>query len=245
MIAFVLVFATILTSVALLSTVGFQSMTDYQEGEQLRNAERAMETLANNFNDVLQDEGIERRTSGLSLREGTVTTGTGGTAVNISVDGTYIGDRVARNTSNGSAIDLGTFAYEAGSDTIAYEGGGVVRASNDGGSVVLERPQLKCSESENRAIVSLVAIDADDRSLQSSGNAEFRIVSQNRETYVRENVDNVSVDVTETEYDGAWKATLEQQNWNGYPQATCDPSGSDMTVIVTVVEADIQILTAG
>lgn len=240
MIAFVLVFATILTSVALLSTVGFQSMTDYQEGEQLRNAERAMETLANNFNDVLRDEGIEQRTSGLSLREGTVTTGTGGTAVNISVNGTYIGDQVARNTSDGTAIDLGTFNYETGSDTIAYEGGGVVRASNGGGSVVLERPQLKCSD--DRAIISLVAIDADDRSLQSSGNAEFRIVSQHRETYVQENVDTVSVNVTETDYDRAWNDSFGP-NWGG--DQLCDPTGADMTVIVTVVEADIQILTAG
>ena len=242
MIAFMLVFATIIVSVALLSTVGLQSMSDYQEGEQLRNAERAMEVLTNNFNDVLRQGGIERRTSGLTLRKGTVTTGTGGTMVKVSVDGTYIGDHLDLERSDGNALDLGTFEYEAGSDTIAYEGGGIVRAS-DGGSVVIERPRLKCAG--DRALVSLVAIDAEDRSIQSGGTVEFEMVSQNRQTYVRDGVSTVSIRVTETAYDGAWKSAFGS-GWStktmgdGDTQATCTSGSSDMTVVVTIVEADVR-----
>lgn len=244
--AFVLVFAIILGSVAMLSTIGFQTMTDYQEGEQVRTADRAMAALADNFNDVLRYDGVTERYGELSLREGTVRTGTDGTRVNVSIDGTYIGDHsgVALTTDDGGEFDLGRFEYGLGTDTVAYEGGGVVRADS-GGSVFRERPRLRCDTDRDRAVVSFVAIQTPDRSVQADGRVGFKLTSVNRETIVREDVDEVSVDVTETEYETAWEGAFDGGDWStatpsGNVEATCGSTGDDLTVVVTVLEGRIE-----
>jgi hypothetical protein len=245
--AFTLVFAIILGSVAFLSTVGFQAMTDYQEGEQLRTADRAMISLADNFNDVLRYSGVTERYGELSLREGTVRTGTGGTRVNVSINGRYIGNHsgVALTTTNGGTFDIGRFEYSKGTDTIAYEGGGIVRSENGGGSVMLERPQLKCAPDRNRAVISLVAIKTANRSVQADGRVGLRLSSVNRETVLREEAENVSITV-KSEYDTAWNTTFERTDWTTTPtsgvEATCESSdsGDKLTVVVTVVEATVE-----
>ncbi len=241
--AFILVFAIILGSVALLSTVGFQTMADYQEGERIRTADRAMVALADNFNDVLRHDGVTERYGELALRDGTVRTGPDGTSVNVSIDGTYIGSEL--NTDEGGEFNLGRFEYGLGGDTVAYEGGGVVRAA-DGGSVFRERPQLRCDTDHDRAIVSLVAIqNPDDRSVQADGRVGFRLTSVNRETVVREDVGEVSVNVTETEYETAWEGAFDNGDWStatssGTVEGTCGSTGDDLTVVVTVLEGRIE-----
>ena len=72
--AFMLVFAMILGSVILMSTTGMMAMQGYQEGEQSHNAQRAMQSLAANFDDVLRYDGVTERYGELSLRGGTIRT---------------------------------------------------------------------------------------------------------------------------------------------------------------------------
>lgn len=237
--AFILVFATILGSVAMLSAVGFQTMTDFQQGEQHRNADRAMESFADNVNDILRYGGVTERYGELSLRGGTVRTGTDGTTLNISIDGEYINDSgtLDLNTSDSDELDLGRFEYEADSETIAYEGGGVVRGEDNGGSVFLERPQLKCNKDSNRAVISLVTIDTADRGVQSDGLVGFRMTSVNRETIVEEGVNTVSISVTDSDYNTGWETMFERtDDWDD--DGTCDPD-DDMPVVITIVEANI------
>lgn len=223
MIAFVLVFAVIIGSVALLSTTGFQAMTDYQEGEQLRNAERAMVSLADNFNDVLRYDGIEQRYGELSLREGTITTGDSGTVVDITIENES--DEVYNEPH-----DLGEFAYESGSDVIAYEGGGVVRSDGDG-SVVLERPRLTCNS--ETAVISLIAVDSENRSIQSSGGLGLTMTETNSTRAVYDGIDNVSISTESTSYDGAWNDTLGGTTWS------CDNKELDRA-IVTIVTVELE-----
>ncbi|WP_254763480.1 DUF7289 family protein [Natrinema marinum] len=230
--AFVLVFGIILSSVALLATVGFQSMRDYQEGEQLRNAERAMEALAVNFDSVLRHDGVEKRYGELSLREGTISTGPSGTNLTILIDG---------NAGNVSAnpIDLGEFTYETGETTIAYEGGGVVRAGETG-SAVVKRPQLTCRPESDTVVISVVAINASDQSILSSGGLGVSMTERQRETYIEDG--DVSVRLN-TSYERAWNATLERSGWqtsgsaSGDILATCN-NPTDR-VVITVVRADV------
>jgi len=108
-------------------------MEDYQEGEQLKNAERAMDALAVNFNDVVRYDGIEQRYGELSLREGTVSIGDSGTKLNISISGrdpigTDSGEFVGYG--DGTTADLGEFSYTTNGNRIAYEGGGLVRGTS-------------------------------------------------------------------------------------------------------------------
>lgn len=244
-VAFILVFGVILSSVALLSMTGFSAMQDYQENEQLRNSERAMEALADNFNDVLRYDGIERRYGELALRQGTITTGTGGTSVNITVEDNS-GDTktIDLNGTGGSEFNLGVFEYETGSETIAYEGGSVVRASETGNSVLIEQPELKCKG--QTAIVSLMVVDADNQSIQSSENQGFSIEETDEtdhERYVRQGNLEATVSMNTT-YDGAWNESFEQAGWtetaSGADLAwSCGNNGNETNVIITLVEAEI------
>lgn len=228
--AFTLVFATIIGSVMLLSMTGFQAMADYSDNEQLRNSERAMEALTENFNDVMRYDGVDKRRGELSLREGTLSTESGGTELTISLD---------TDSADASPVNLGELAYTTGSDTIVYEGGGIVRSAENGGSVVLKRPQLTCDPTNETAMITLTSVEAENRSIQSSGTRELTMTESTRSTQIVNDVDDVSINA-DTDYDNAWNTTLERSGWNtdSYPDATC--SGTDLQVVITVVEADIK-----
>lgn len=220
MIAFMLVFATIIGSVALLSTFGMQAMTDYQEGEQLQNAERAMVSLSDNFDDVLRHDGIEQRYGELSLREGTVTTGDSGTVVTINSNSGKIDEKV----------NLGEFTYQSGSDTIAYEGGGVFR-SNGEGSVALKRPSLTCRE-DGAAVISLIKIDSENRSIQSSGGLGVTMTEIDRTRTAYDDIGTVTVTAdADAGYNDAWNDL-----YNDGTEWTCDADRA----IVTIVTVDIE-----
>ncbi|WP_049923767.1 DUF7289 family protein [Halopiger djelfimassiliensis] len=227
-IAFILVFAIILSSVAVLSMTGFQAMEDYQETEQLRNAERAMTALSESFNDVIRYDGIEERKGELALREGTVTTGNSGTKLNVSVDGEPIGTKDGFSHLGNDAVDLGEFRYESGSDTIAYDGGAVLRESETG-SVVLKDPHLKYSEETDTAMISLVKVDAVNRSIQSSSQLGFEITVTDRTSVVYTDAD---VAITLEDGPEAWERIVEREGWD---------SGHDDVdrVVITVVTVDV------
>ncbi|ELY87606.1 hypothetical protein C483_16943 [Natrialba hulunbeirensis JCM 10989] len=230
-IAFVLVFGIILSSVALLSMTGFQAMENYQENEQLQNAERAMDALAENYNDVLQYSAIEERYAELSLREGTVSTGSSGTGLNITVGDTVVKEDLDIGEENTDYINLGEFAYTTGSDTIAYDGGAVVRES-EYGSAVVRQPHLKCSD--DRAIISLVTVDADERSIQSSDGLGFTMAVENRTSKLYPaSGDDVEIQVDSPTAETAWEDhILERGNWD---KGECSAD----EVLVTVVEVSI------
>lgn len=248
-VAFILTFAIILGSVGLLYSTAFGAMIDYQEAEQDTNAVRAMDSLTDNFNDVLRSNGVNERYGELSLREGTVTTGDDGTAVNVTIrygsdNQTKVGhddDRFA-NYSDDATVELGEFAYESDNGKIAYEGGGLVRGDGSG-SAVLREPQLRCEPERDTAIISLVAISADDRSISSSGGQGFRMTVEDRDSVVYTKVENVTVSVEEdTAYEGAWNDVFSDTWSDGNdenPTGTCD-FGGDGRVVVTIVEADIE-----
>lgn len=238
--AFILVFAIILSSVTLLSMTGLQAMRDYQEAEQLQNAERAMEALAVNFNDVIRYDGIEQRYGELALREGTVRTGDSGTTLTISIDGDPIDDARFDGYGDGAGatVDLGEFTYTSEGDRIAYEGGGLVRSDeSESWSLVSKRPQLRCGD--ETAVISLVRVSADDRSIQSSDGLGFTMSVEDRSSKVYNETSDVDISVEESDYDDAWSSTLDSGNWDA---GTCDvgDAGDPGRVVVTLVDVDIK-----
>ena len=230
-VAFILVFAMILGSVGLLYSTAFGAMTDYQETEQQINAERAMEALADNFNDVIRDNGVNQRSGELSLREGTVSTSGSGTTLDITVNKTSGAD-------DSVTADLGEFTYRSDDRRIAYEGGGLVSAGDDGDwSLVRERPQLKCGN--DAAVISLVTISSDDRSVSSSSGLEFTMEVEDRTSTVYTDVDDVSVSVNETDYDDAWTDVLSEWDDSTATKGTCDFDDDDGRVVVTLVDVNV------
>ena len=237
---FVLVFGIIIGSVGLMAFVGFEAMTEYQEGEQLRNAERGMVALADNFNDVLRSDGIDERAGELALREGTITTGSGGAVLNVTVE-TSDGAKVYPLESGN--VSLGTFQYSAGGreDTIAYEGGGVFRG-DPSGSVTISEPPIRCDTDSGAVIVSLVAIEADDQSLASSNVQEFTAVKERDESQtVVTDVEEVRLEFVEpSPYQNGWERSLTNDGWSDDGAVfTCNGDDVDR-VSVHVVVIDIE-----
>ncbi|SIR73688.1 DUF7289 family protein [Natronorubrum thiooxidans] len=250
-IAFVLVFAIILGSVGILYSTGFQAMDDYQENEQLVNAERAMDALADNFNDVMRYNGVNQRYGELSLRDGTITTSDSGTKLNLSVeiDGTNESivhkDRFSQYEDDGR-LDLGEFTYTANGDRIAYEGGGLVRGDNsEDWSLVRKQPHITCSDDREAAVISLVTISADDRSVQSSSGLGVTMSVENRNSSVyTDDVGSVTITIDDgdTKYNDAWNSTLDtDRGWSNNDNGdnlrrTCTAD----RVVVTIVEVDLE-----
>lgn len=237
-VAFILIFAIILGSIGILYSTGFGAMMDYQENEQQTNAVRAMDSLTDNFNDVLQKNGVNQRYGELTLRDGLVTSSDSGTPLNITINdsntlGTAGGDQRFTGYGDGSTVDLGQFAYESDNREVAYEGGGLVGA-DETGSAVLRQPQLRCDADREIAIISLVSVSAEDRSLRTTGSLGVTMTVENRSSAVYTGVENVSIEISgDTEYETAWERTLSD-TWDG---DGCDfDSGR---VVVTIVEVDI------
>lgn len=234
--AFILVFTIIIGSVVLVSAVGMQALTSYQEGEQLRNAERAFDALSDNFNDVLRYDGIEDRSGEINLRDGSITTNYEGATIEI-YDGDPNGDPLESVTTSG-------FVYESGSgsDSIAYEGGAIFRG-DETGSVVLEQPMIRCSDDRDTATISILEIEPDARTFQSSEVSQVSI-SQNESERYRDDVSgNVTVEITGSNYLNGWERALEnggfyitEEHENGVVEATCDVEAVTITVVTTEID---------
>ena len=215
-VGFVIVFGIIIGSVGILSVVGFQSMDDYQQGEQMQNAERAFDALADNFNDIQRNDGIQTRASEINLREGTISV-EDGTELTIAVDGSTIW-----------SDHLGSFTYEKGDTTIAYEGGGVFRGQGDG-SIEVKEPMLKCGD--NAAIVSLVNIEGDPPRLQSTDGREIEASKVETEVWTGDEVDVVIED--SDLYENGWERVLDRK----FDGGNCDDVDR-VTVRITTIEID-------
>ena len=232
-VAFVLIFGMILVSVGLLYTVGFQAMHDYQENEQLKNAERAMDALSDNFNDVLRYSGVDQRYGEISMREGTVTTSGDGTVITIETDNDVLDEEYKE-------VNLGEFRYHDGGESVAYEGGGLVRA-DESGSAVLKQPRITCNGNEDddgTAIISLVSINGGDHSIRSSEGLGVTMSVQDRHSTVVSDPGEVTITHDST-YDTAWDSSLGSNGWNWDDddnEGTCDKIDR---LVVTIVEVEV------
>ncbi len=231
-VAFVLIFAIILGSVGFLYTTGFGAMNSYQENEQQTNAVRAMESLTDNFNDVMRSNGVNERYGELTLRGGTIATGDGGTELEITT-----GDGQVDET-----IQLGEFAYEDDGEIVAYEGGALIRA-DDTGSVPIREPQFTCrdrgGEGETTAVVSLVSVTGEERSFQSSSGTGVTMSVEEYDTTVYDEPGKVTITAdtdNDNEYGVAWESMLgDDDGW------TCGEESDVDRLVLTVVDVEVTL----
>lgn len=239
--SFILTFSIIFSMVIVAGLVGFGAIEDYRESEQVGNAERAMDAFADNVNDLVRYDGVQRRSGELALRGGTADPGADGTKVDISIR--KGGDRVWNSTDT-FGEDVGAFTYEKDGETVAYEGGAVFRAS-DAGSVALTDPMITVRD--DTVLLSLVVIEESDRSINSPRGVEFDVRETNSDRYYVEGA-NVSVRVAPGGADpsraDAWNATFEDDDAWGRdpsdPNAWVPKVGSDdLSVSVDVVAVEV------
>ncbi|WP_394743250.1 DUF7289 family protein [Natronococcus roseus] len=217
--SFVLVLGIVLGSVAVLSVAGFELLDDQREAEELRTAERGMTDLATDLGELARYDGLEGRTAALPAGDGTLVVDQGGTELEVAVDGDPVADE--------GTIELGTFSYRSGSETVAYDGGAVVRSDEAGGQL-RRQPTATCRE--ERAIVSLVRIEPDERSVHTGGQVAVtaRVVERSSRTVDVE--DSVTITAVETDHERAWEQ-LENE-W-----ADCDPDRVRLTVTTVSLES--------
>lgn len=222
-VAFVLVFAVVISSVGILYVTAFQSMHSYQEGEQVQSAAQGMDALVSNLNDVQSQGGTEQRSGELTLRDGTIRTGGEGATLTVQVDGVDY-----------TTVTTGTLTYQYGSSTIAYEGGGLFQGvdGEPDQSVVTKQPSLTCDNENEMAVVSLLILDSEaDRSRQASGTHRLTLVQEEVTSEIFTGVSGVSVSVSDSPHRGGWEDALDQNGWSG----GCDAS----TVLVRIVKATV------
>jgi hypothetical protein len=143
-VAFVLTFSIIISSVAIVSTAGLGQLTELRDSQQLQNAERSMQETAVEM-DRLRG-GDPYRILEFSIKDGSVWVNQSNLTVNVT---TSAGDVTVRNYSV-NAIEH-RFPRSSGAVTIAYENGAVMRSA---GGTLEYRPGWHV---DNRtAIVSVV-----------------------------------------------------------------------------------------
>lgn len=235
-IAFILVFSIVVGSVGLLYMGGFMAMNEFADGEQLRNSERAMDSLGENLNDISRTEGVKERAGELKLRDGVLSTGEESTNITVEAGGSTQLDLDDQ--------ELGALTYKLDSNQISYEGGAVFSSNERGGNVLISKPQMLCER--DTAIVSVVIIDANQQEIQSSDGLQVRA----NQTHVNTTTENfasltdVTITIDSPRYEDAWQKALEDNGWDwdaSNNRATCGGPGATSRLVVRRTEIDVTI----
>ncbi len=203
--AFALIFAVMIASVGIIGAVGFQTVGDISEEEQLRSAELSMAELAQQLSGIADHEAPVRASE---LR-------TGGATVSITDDFSMqvtVLDGAGQELWNGS-FDLGTVTYRLDGTTILVAGGAVIRA-NDGHAVMLEDPPFLVTESAARLNLLRVDPHGDVTSITTAQLVQMQSHHQGTQLLEPFNRSHLyDIDTIQLELDGA-DAVIEA--WNGY-----------------------------
>ncbi|WP_247731679.1 DUF7289 family protein [Halovivax limisalsi] len=230
-VGFVVVFGIIIGSVGILYTTGFGAMEEFRENEQQRNADYAFDALAENFNDLVRNDGIRQRSGELNLRKGTIEVGSSNVVKEVTVDGT---DVLEPHLNDTGRSDIGSFTYEYEGTTVAYQGGAVTKVT-DSGELAVRNPPMQCIDGET-AIVSLVVVDGDPPRLTSSSGREIT-ASKRATTVVRGN--SVDIVLGTSPAEPAWNRSLSEQGFSGSGNTFTCGGGSSGSVVVRITTVEI------
>lgn len=132
-IGFVLVFALITSTVAIVYTFGFTGLEDARQEERISNAERVFDILADNVGD-LQQRGAPSRATEIKLSEATLGYGSG---TSLTVEVTNAPSPTPTYSTN---LDPIVYTPTDSPVRLVYENGAVFRERPGSGGIPLERP---------------------------------------------------------------------------------------------------------
>jgi len=225
--AFILVFSIIITSVGLVYVFGMGALGEAQVNEQNRNAERAFETMGVSFSDLQTGRG-EERLSQLNPRGG---------GVSVSDSPTVeVTDEGGKTLADGAAGAL-NYAHEG--TTISYELGAVFRA-DDGHSVLVRPPEFTCTTSgsgPDRAVLSYPNLaSTQPSSVSTSGTLRVRATGSQPDVN-RSTGENVTIEIRDSTHADAWARYFRENGWTDVDE----PSGSTGDVEATCAVDDATI----
>ncbi|WP_256392419.1 DUF7289 family protein [Natronoarchaeum rubrum] len=238
--AFILVFSIIITSVGLVYVFGMGALGDAQVSEQNRNAERAFETLTVNFND-LQDGSGEVRVSQINPRGG-----------GISVDDeTQLTVEIGTDTPV-SAQPVGSLNYRHEGTEISYELGAAFRA-DDGNSVMVRPPEFVCTTSgsgPDRAVLSYANLQSTQPS-SVTRSSTLRIRATGTGSDVIRSSGTTEVTIEDSTHADAWERYFDSEGWDtsrptsdstGDVTATCETNGPSSVTFVRGTQVEVELL---
>ena len=167
LIGFLLIFTLVASVIAIVSVTGVDALNDVKRGEQVNNAERAFDVLADNLNDVHR-EGAPSRATEINLQDARIQT-TENATINVSAKGDDAGEA---NFTVRQEITPVVWQSRQGRPTkVAYEYGAVFRDQQDGG-VIVKRPPIQWKQ--DRMIVPVVDTDAVNATVRSGRTVRVR-----------------------------------------------------------------------
>jgi AraC-like DNA-binding protein len=146
---FVLIFSLVTASVGAVYVVGFGGLEDARDAERIDNAERAMDVLADNVEDIHRDDAPTRATE-IKLYDATLSVGE---STNVAVNVTNNATGVTANWNNVSVYPV-EYAPQRSPTRLRYVNGGVFREDRNGG-LLLNRPPvtMRTNSSGDRIVV--------------------------------------------------------------------------------------------
>jgi len=213
-VSYVLVFGLVVSAVGIVSVSGLSTLQDVRDDEQIENAQRAFDVLADNLADVHR-RGAPSRATELSLGEAQLSTG----------DNVTMRVRVKSSTepTRSEAWRLRPIVYTGSENRkLVYEAGAVFRISTGGNGVRVHDPPFVVNR--DRVLISIPGTNRPDRQAISGTTVLVRGVGQGQEVAFNGTATDItSVNVT---MDGTERADLWKQYFNesGF---TCSLSGSD------------------
>lgn len=234
-VAFVFTFSIIITSVGVVSAVGFSVLEDIQSDEQALNAQRGFQALGDNINDI-DRRHVPGRSGEVTLNDGRllVNNGSSSSTLEVTTDG------------NTYTSDVGYLEYTSqGEDTrIILESGAVIRSDkNADQGIVVRRPNFACDKSgSSYAIVSIVEIVSPSNTRGGDGTVQIVAREQSSTLLYSGSASDVTIDYSGSDFTDAWNSHFDGAgDWMASgTSATCNV-GTNGHVIVrkTVIEISL------
>ena len=166
---FALVFALVVSTVLLVSLIGFGALEETRDAEELNNAERAFDVLADNMADI-HEGGAPSRATEISLQ-----------TAQLQVGDPIMMNVTAINESGGSEVNqypIDPIVFESGDSEVVYAGGATFRTQGEGGLMIAEPPLV--NESDNLLLPIVQTRHRGDITSTSGQTVRVRAVNQQR-----------------------------------------------------------------
>lgn len=164
LIGFSLTFGIIITSVILVSTVGFSQLDDVRDSQRIDNAEQSFQLVGDTLESIEEQSGGATRMEAIDLADGTLKFTDGSTAT-ITVHQTG-------GVTYSETIPLGSLEYTHGAMNVSSESGAMFRQQEHGGLMKRE-PEFVCNG--DVAVVSFVSLDSTQiRAISSASTVQIR-----------------------------------------------------------------------
>lgn len=232
-VGFILVFSLVVSTVGVVYAVGFDGLEKSRSAEQVNNAGRAFDVMADNLEDIYGD-GAPSRSSELKLSDAELSVGSPDTTIEVEV----AGNGVDEEPVNVKPI---RYASSARDTSFTYEGGAIFREDGSGTVMQQEPPFLI---SQDQTVIQYVATKSGGGTQSISGSTTVLVRAERTGRHVRVveyGTPDVTVDMTVTttpERAPAWERYLEEQiDWTGTDDCSVGgPNNGEVVCTFTVDE---------